>query len=93
MTVKNRQHTFYVGEIPTELQHVSKTIDVKLDDSKRNLLLVEFQQHQSLANIQRNLLLLLQLSVDKKTSLSKRIFEFVQFVTMLQSHSQKLKIL
>ena len=43
--------------------------------------LVEFQQHQSPVGIQRNLLLLLQLSVDKKTSLSKRIFEFVQFVT------------
>ena len=37
VTVKNQQHTFYVGEIPTELQHASKTIDAKLDDWKRNL--------------------------------------------------------
>ena len=56
-------------------------------------LLVEFPQYQSLVDIQRYLLLLLQLSVDKKTSHSKRIFEFVQFVTVLQWHSQKLKIL
>ena len=37
VTMKDQQHTFYVGEIPTELQHVSKTIHSKLDDWKRTL--------------------------------------------------------
>ena len=37
VTVKGQQHTFYVGEIPTELQHASKTIHSKLDGWKRNL--------------------------------------------------------
>ena len=35
--VKDHQHIFYVGEIPTELQHVSKTTHAKLDDWKRTL--------------------------------------------------------
>ena len=37
VTVKGQQHTFYVGEIPTELEHLSKAINAKLDDWKRNL--------------------------------------------------------
>ena len=37
VTVKSQQHTFYVGEIPTELEQISKTIHSKLDDWKRIL--------------------------------------------------------